>query len=113
LIRVFEKHHVRDHSVDALKSALNGHVVATCLSFTNDIYQYRNGVYNGNCEREHAPNHCVNIVGYGLQGDIGEYWIVRNSWGDVWGEHGYIRIAIEEGSGVCGIQKFNSYPSTN
>ena len=57
------------------------------------------------------------IVGYG-QEDVtkedGElvtvrYWIARNSWGENWGENGFVRIKRGPGhkklSGVCGIAR--------
>lgn len=48
-----------------------------------------------------SVDHCVQLVGYSNYGQSGAYWIVRNSWGEDWGETGHIWVAI--GQDLCSI----------
>lgn len=48
---------------------------------------YKGGVFNA-CSNNKA-DHAINIIGWD---DAGGYWIVRNSWGNDWGENGYMKI---------------------
>ena len=40
------------------------------------------------------------MVGYGSANGK-EYWLVKNSWSDSWGERGYIRVAMDDN--MCGV----------
>uniref|UniRef100_A0A8D8U6U5 Cysteine proteinase CG12163 n=1 Tax=Cacopsylla melanoneura TaxID=428564 RepID=A0A8D8U6U5_9HEMI len=55
-----------------------------------------------------AQNHAVIVVGYGEEkkrfGKTIPYWIVRNTWGEDWGEKGYFRM--KRGANICGISEF-------
>jgi len=54
-------------------------------------------------------DHCVQAVGYNTD-HTPAYWIVRNSWGETWGEKGYIYLAME--GDTCQIQSDINYPKT-
>lgn len=56
---------------------------------SNSIYRCSNDNQNGNF----GINHAVVLVGYN---DAGGYWIIRNSWGERWGDGGYGRIGYNE-----------------
>ena len=90
---------VKAKSSDALRSALNSGPVsvgiqADCTPFRN----YKSGIFNSSCGTN--LNHAVLLVGYGAN-----YYILKNSWNSNWGESGYMRMAIEDGNGICGVQK--------
>merc|ERR1712055_934266 len=57
---------------------------------------YGSGVFSGcSYSSNIGLNHAIQMVGYGTDPQHGDYWLVRNSWGAMWGEHGYIRLQRE------------------
>lgn len=54
---------------------------------------YSEGIYyEPACSTEYL-DHGVLAVGYGTDINKNDYYIIKNSWGDGWGENGYIKMA--------------------
>ncbi|KAK5867420.1 hypothetical protein PBY51_011913 [Eleginops maclovinus] len=83
--------------------------VSFAFEVTSDFMHYSTGVYTST-ECHQTPdkvNHAVLAVGYGQQ-DGTPYWIVKNSWGSLWGIDGY--FLIERGKNMCGLAACSSFP---
>ena len=37
------------------------------------------------------PDHAVLVVGYGREAGK-DYWLIKNSWGVNWGDHGFAKV---------------------
>lgn len=83
----------------ALKSALNFNALSVAIEAENNNFRaYSGGIIASGCGTN--LDHGVTVVGYGLDDASGQdYFIVKNSWGEAWGEEGYVRIAPTQ----CGI----------
>lgn len=83
--------------------------VAIDVSEYGDLIYYKSGIYKDNtCSQE--VNHAVLLVGYGEDEKDGTpYWLIKNSWGDDWGEDGYFRL-LRNSNNMCGIASMSLYP---
>jgi len=71
---------------------------------------YKEGIYSEkNCSSIRL-DHGVLAVGYGEAESGGEYWIIKNSWGTVWGMEGYMHMARNM-KNMCGVATQASYPT--
>jgi len=126
-------HQIRTNDYDAILEGLanRGPLAISVAATSWKIYQ--EGVYNAWDDCGADVNHVVVAVGYG-ESEEGKFWIVRNSWGESWGEKGYIRLFREKDSasvncminnspadgsgcdgeitvcGICGMYMDTSYP---
>jgi hypothetical protein len=97
---------------DTLKAAIAQiGPIEVSISFVHEKFmRYASGVYfDPECDSV-KTNHAVSVVGYGKDNRTGlDYFLVKNSWGDLWGENGFIKIARNK-ENHCGIAKHAIFP---
>ena len=105
---------VTKNNPEQMKAGLNLQPLAVSIEADKSVFQtYKSGVLNST-ECGTKIDHAVLAVGYGTDADSGlDYWLVKNSWATVWGDQGYIKLAIVDGEGICGVQTGPLYPTSN
>ena len=81
---------------EMLMDLVNNGPVSVAFEVTEDFQHYVSGIYKetGLTDKFNPwqlTNHAVLVVGYGVENGV-KYWIVKNSWGESWGENGFFRI---------------------
>lgn len=78
--------------------------VSTGMKVFKDFYSFdpKKDVYEWNNQGESIGGHAITIVGWG-NGVQGEYWWVKNSWGEKWGIDGYFKM--RRGKNTCSIEE--------
>jgi KDEL-tailed cysteine endopeptidase len=95
-----------------LLQAVSQQPVTASVAAGVDFDNFRgNGIFEGSCGNE--TNHSVAIVGYGVSDDGRKYWLIKNSWGENWGDLGYAKLIRGNGPvGNCGItSSYSFYPT--
>ncbi len=84
--------------------------VGVCGTDSSFLF-YTSGIFNVKtcCSTQ---NHAMLLVGYDVDNTTGiEYFIALNSWGNRWGEKGFMKIELSRNaSGTCGIALNPSMP---
>jgi len=77
---------------DAMMKEIYARGPIACGVDAMPLLNYEQGIATGEGE---GIDHVVSVVGWGKDDKTGtQYWIVRNSWGEFWGEMGYFRVAF-------------------
>jgi hypothetical protein len=98
---------VQQGSEAALGTVLEMQPVSIAIEADQSSFQfYKSGVFTGPCGQQ--LDHGVLLVGSGTDGGQA-YWRVKNSWGQSWGDNGYIRMI--QGKNMCGLSNMASYPT--
>jgi len=96
-----------DERINNLKQALLDYgPIEVGMQVFEDFPDYGGGIYSHTVEWI-LGYHAVTIVGFGKYDGM-NYWIVKNSWGENWGEQGYFRIA----AGDSGIDSWFAFAVT-
>jgi len=88
-----------------MKAALETQPLAVSIEADRLVFQfYSTGVLDDSrCGT--SLDHAVLVTGWGNDAATGlDYWMVKNSWNTTWGDQGYIKLAITDGKGICGVQ---------
>jgi C1A family cysteine protease len=81
---------------DAVKAALKRGPLETTLDVYADFMVYGSGVYK-HTTGDYMGGHAVSIIGFD---DSKRAWLIRNSWGADWGDHGFAWVSYDDQSGV-------------
>jgi len=93
---------VTKNSPRQLMAAIAKTPVSVAVAAEQDFQFYESGILDSTTCGTNL-DHAILAVGFNQTNQTQGYYIVRNSWGKFWGEEGYIRIAITDGEGICGI----------
>lgn len=81
--------------------------IAVALDFTFIIFGSGKTIFDTDLPCNN-PNHAVLVVGYGTDENGRDYYLMKNSFGEQWGDKGYFKMA--RGKNLCGIMTQSVFP---
>ena len=124
---------VEPNNENALLDALHNGPISVAIEADQQAFQFYHGGIIDTPSCGTNTDHGVLLVGFGTEPATAttsskDYWIIKNSWGPDWGEHGYVRLArtttntntnntnsnststSTNSPGMCGIATQPSFP---
>ena len=114
---------------DEIRRQLARQPIGVAIYSTGMLQSYSSGILTEDflhCSKEsYEVNHGVTLVGYGrhdgserVRGKhCDEYWIVRNSWGEHWGDQGHFKLCADNPFskelpfGTCHVNQYAAWPT--
>jgi cathepsin X len=100
---------------DAMMKEIYTRGPIACGIDAGPLLNYESGVIE---DKSDAIDHIISVVGWGQDPTAGGYWIVRNSWGEFWGEMSYVRVAfgslgVEDGCDWAVVKDYTAAEKDN
>lgn len=107
----FNKYRVGEYallpeSIDAMKNEIMARGPISCAVNAGPLVGFTGtGVFTS--DDEGGTNHAISVVGWGVTSDNIPYWVMRNSWGEYWGDNGFAKILM--GKNTIQIESYCTY----
>jgi C1A family cysteine protease len=106
---------IEENNQQDLKNALYKQPVSVAIDASTPYFQlYNGGIIDSNkCGTD--LDHAVFLIGYGTENGT-DYWLLRNSWSESWGDNGTFKILRTNSTndaGICGIAMMASFSIVN
>mmetsp|Transcript_19225 Transcript_19225/g.32023 ORF Transcript_19225/g.32023 Transcript_19225/m.32023 type:complete len:472 (+) Transcript_19225:64-1479(+) len=81
--------------------------LTVCIDYYDNFGTFFNdqplGIYNSTDGTIKSGGHCLNLIGWGTDEVSGlDYWLIKNSWGEGWGNQGVFRLV--RGQDLIGVE---------
>ena len=111
VVSVSSCYEIEENNQMDLKMALHEQPVSVAIDASTPYFQMYSGGIIDSSKCGTDLDHAVFLIGYGTENGV-DYWLLRNSWSDSWGDNGTFKILrsdSENDAGICGIAMMASF----